>query len=124
MVFIVFVLFALVGSFLTVLAIQNLATSVHITLFVWQSPGLPVGVLLVGAFLLGAVLLYLVSALSAMRERRELKGLRKRVAEMEKEKEKATVVQAPSMPSMPMPMPMGMPRARTAPPGATAGTSG
>jgi len=74
---VVLVLFILVGGALAVLAYENFATltiEVHLTLF---------GVLLLLACLLGALPLYIVTVLSALRDRRQLAKLRRRVAELE-----------------------------------------
>jgi len=81
--YIVLLLFLLIGSALTVITVQNLDTPVHVALFSWQTPELPIGVMLIIAFLAGALLLYLISLLSAWKERRELRRLRRRVRELE-----------------------------------------
>jgi uncharacterized integral membrane protein len=84
--YIVLVIFALAGGALTVLAFENMATlmiEVHLTLFGWYAPILPLGVLLLLSCLLGALLLYIVTVLSALRDRRALAKLRRRVAELE-----------------------------------------
>jgi uncharacterized integral membrane protein len=83
---VVLVLFILVGGALAVLAYENFATltiEVHLTLFGWHAPALPLGVLLLLACLLGALPLYIVTVLSALRDRRQLAKLRRRVAELE-----------------------------------------
>jgi uncharacterized integral membrane protein len=83
MIYLVLIVFVLVGSAMALLALQNVPTEVQLTLFIWHVPRFPLGVLLVAAFLLGALLLYVVSTLSALQERREVKKLRARVAELE-----------------------------------------
>jgi uncharacterized integral membrane protein len=84
MFFVILILFLLFGSALTIVTIQNLAGPyLHVAFFIWQTPPLPVGLIVLLAFLLGALLLYLVSVLSAWRDRREIKRLRKRVGELE-----------------------------------------
>ena len=83
MIYLVVIVFVLVGSALAVLALENVPTEVQLTLFIWHTPRFPLGVLLVAAFLLGALLLYVVSTVSALQERREVKKLRARVAELE-----------------------------------------
>ena len=86
MLVVVLVLFVLVGGVLVVLAYENFATltiEVHLTLFGWHAPTLPLGVLLLLACLLGALPLYIVTVLSALRDRRQLAKLRRRVAELE-----------------------------------------
>jgi len=108
MFYLILVLFALVGSALVVLTIENLATPVQFMLFTWQSPNLPLGLVVLIAFILGAFLLYVVSALSALRDARERHKLRKRVAELEQQL--AALLPAPPQsivqaPVAPMPMP-------------------
>jgi len=84
MIYLILLVFVLVGGTLTVLALENFPTEVQIILFSWQTPHFPLGLLLVAVFLLGALFLYIVSALSALQDRRELKRLRKRVTELER----------------------------------------
>lgn len=100
MLYVILILFLLVGGALAFIMIQNLMTSVHIVLFVWQIPSVSFGLLVFAAFLLGALLLYVVSVLSAWKERRELGELRKRVSELEAQAARPV---APMMPGMPMP---------------------
>ena len=83
MIYLVLIVFILVGSTVAVLTLENIPTEVQLSLFIWHIPHLPLGVLLVVAFLLGALLLYVVSTLSALQERREVRKLRARVAELE-----------------------------------------
>ncbi len=86
MLYVVLIIFALAGGAITVLAFENFSTlsmDVHLALFVWHPPALPLGVLLLLSFVQGALLLYVVTFISAVRERRELRRLRKRVAELE-----------------------------------------
>jgi uncharacterized integral membrane protein len=83
MIYLVLIVFVLVGSAMAVLALENVPTEVQLTLFIWHIPRFPLGGLLVAAFLLGALLLYVISTLSALQERREVKKLRARVAELE-----------------------------------------
>ena len=117
MLYVILVLFLLVGGALAFIMIQNLMTSVHVVLFIWQIPSISVGLLIFSAFLLGALLLYFVSVLSAWKERRELGTLRKRVTELETQLSRQTAPVMPgapgaavppsssiaSMPTMPMP---------------------
>jgi uncharacterized integral membrane protein len=81
--FLIIVVFLLIAGGLTLIAAQNLSLSVHLTLFSWQTPDLPIGVWLIAAFLLGAIVLYLVSVSSAMHDRRALKTLRQQVLTLE-----------------------------------------
>ncbi len=86
MLYLVLIIFALAGGAITLLAFQNFSTlsmDVHLALFVWRPPALSLGVLLLLSFLQGALLLYVVTFISAVRERRELRRLQKRVAELE-----------------------------------------
>ncbi|GAC1398154.1 MAG: hypothetical protein NVS4B12_00710 [Ktedonobacteraceae bacterium] len=85
MVYVVLFIFALVGSALVVLTVENLATQVQFAVFAWQSPNVPLGLVVLIAFILGALLLYIVSALSALRDRSEKRRLRKRVSELEQQ---------------------------------------
>ena len=79
MVYLVLVICLLVGSTLAIVALQNLLPSdeVQLTLFIWQTPHIPLGLLVVIAFLLGAILLYIISALSALQDRRDVGRLRR-----------------------------------------------
>jgi len=83
MLYIAIILFALVSTGLIVLTIVNFPNEASLSLVFWQTPSLPVGLLLLLAFVLGALMLYIVSAASAWEEIRELKKLRQRVAELE-----------------------------------------
>jgi uncharacterized integral membrane protein len=109
MLYIAIVLFVLVSVGLIVLALANLLTDVSFSLMVWQIH-VPLGVLLLLAFVLGAVLLYIVSTASAWQDTHELKRLRLRVAELERAA--TSVSTAPLLgggaPIVPMP---GMPAA-------------
>jgi uncharacterized integral membrane protein len=92
MFYLILFVFVLVGGILTIITIGNLFTVVHLVLFTWQAPALPLGLLLLLFFVLGALLLYLVSFLSARSDKREMSSLRKRVAQLEqqvKEQEQA-----------------------------------
>jgi len=86
MFFLVLALFLLVCGGLVVLTTQNLSTPVHLVFYSWRTPAIPVALWIVGAFLLGTLLLYLISVASALDDRRELRSLRKRVSELEEEK--------------------------------------
>ena len=116
MFYVVLFLFALAGSALVVLTIENLTTQVQFAVFAWQSPNLPLGLVVLVAFILGALLLYVVAALSAFRDGSEKKRLRKRVSELERQL--TTVTSATPQPAIQMqpqvvPMPgAGMPPQR------------
>ncbi len=85
MFFLLLLLFILAGGVFAVIAVENLAISVHLALFGWQTPELPVGLLIFLAFLLGALLLYLVSFLSAWNDKRALKDLHRRLDELQQQ---------------------------------------
>jgi hypothetical protein len=71
---------------------------------------LPVGVLLLIAFLLGALVIYAASLFAAAQDRRELQRLRRRVEELEREKAAIMqMVRVPSGPLSPMPPVVPMP---------------
>jgi uncharacterized integral membrane protein len=111
---VVLIIFALAGGALAALAYENFATltkDIHMTLFGWHTPALPLGVLLLLSCLLGAFLLYFVTVLSALRDRRQMAKLRKRIAELEQ----AQTGQTASQYALPMIVPM--PGIRTNQPG-------
>jgi len=84
--YVVLLVLVLLGGALAVLVIENfsiLATATQLSFFIWRMPPLPMGLWLLISCLYGALLLYLLSILSALWERRELKMLRQRVAELE-----------------------------------------
>ena len=106
MFYVVLFIFALAGSALVVLTIENLTTQVQFAVFAWQSPNLPLGLVVLIAFILGALLLYIVSALSALRDRSEKRRLRKRVNELEQQVTTMTPLQPvvqTQLPVVPMP---------------------
>lgn len=109
MFFVILALFVLFGSFLTIITVQNLDTPVLLAMFAWHTPVLPLGLIVVFSFILGALLLYVVSLISAWREGLQIKRLRQRIAELE-QAVKPGVVAAPlpngGMTALPMP---GMP---------------
>ncbi len=85
MFFLLLLLFLLVGGIFAVITVENLTTPVHMILFGWQTPEVPVGLLVLAAFLLGALVLFLVAFLSAWSDKRELKGLHGRIHELEQQ---------------------------------------
>jgi uncharacterized integral membrane protein len=97
MFYIVIILFLIFSGVLAVAAFENFSTPVQIALFGWQSPYLPLGLLLLLVFVLGAVLLYLVSAASAWQDWREMRRLRGRIAELEGIIAQHTAVQSPQV---------------------------
>ena len=104
MLYVAIILFALVSTGLLVLAIQNFLTDVSLSVIIWQVPHTSLGLLLLLAFVLGAVVLYIVSAASAWQDTRELKRLRLRVAQLEQEAANATTSPLPGAASV-VPMP-------------------
>ena len=107
MIYLMLVIFLLVGGTLTVLTIQNLETAVPLSVFALQTPSLPVGLLLLFSFILGALLLYLLALASAWRDTRNLKKLRQRIAELEQAAANMVApLSAPGISAIPMP---GMP---------------
>jgi uncharacterized integral membrane protein len=83
---VILIIFILAGGVLAVLAFENFATltiEVHVKIFGWHAPALPLGLLLLLVFLTGALLLYIVTVLSAWKDRRQLARLRRRVEELE-----------------------------------------
>lgn len=83
MLYLILLLFLLVCIGLTALTVLDVSTQVHITIFTWQSPDAPIGFWMLGAFFLGALLLYLVSVASAMHDRREIRRLRQLVSDLQ-----------------------------------------
>ena len=109
---IVLLVIVLLGGTLAVLVIENLssfATVAQLSFFVWQTPPIPIGLWLLISCLFGALLLYMVSAKAAWQERRELRMLRQRVAELERSQAQVQArgpqgpMQAFAPPAVPMP---------------------
>ena len=106
MFFLALFLFTLIACALIIVVVQNLATQVHLFLFAWQLPTLPVGLILLGAFILGALLLYIISALFALRDLREKRQLRKRVEVLEQQlREQAVPITPVAQAAQSLPMP-------------------
>jgi uncharacterized integral membrane protein len=76
MLLVAIILFALVVVVLAALTFQNFQKDVVVALFTWHTPSLPLGLLLMFAFCLGALVLYFVSAAWAWQDSRELRRLR------------------------------------------------
>ena len=79
MVLLILIVFLLIGGLVTFIAVLNITSPVHLNLFLWQTPDLPFGAWLIASFLCGAIVLYLVSVLSALGDRRNIKVLQKQV---------------------------------------------
>jgi len=110
--YILLLVIVLLGGTLTVLVIENIssfATVAQLSFFVWQTPPLPIGLWLLISCLFGALLLYIVSVKVALQERRELRLLRQRVAELERSQTQVQArgprgpMQAFPPPTVPMP---------------------
>lgn len=104
MFYVIRLVIVLLGGTLAVLVIENfsmLATATQLSFFIWHMPPLPVGLWLLISCLYGALMLYLISLPSALRERRELKMLHQRVAELEQ-----ALVNVPGSPLQAYPLPI------------------
>lgn len=121
MVYIAVIVFLLVTIGVAALAFVNMPHDVTLSFIFGQTQPLPVGLLLLLTFLLGALMLYLITVSAAVEDRRELKRLRVRVVELEQamatrqptSSEQSPPVSPPPPPSSPpsapvVPMP-GMP---------------
>jgi uncharacterized integral membrane protein len=104
MFYLVLLVLVLLGGGLTVLVIENVPTFVtaaQLSFFVWKTPPIPMGTWLLISCLFGAVVLYVVSIYAAFQERRELRRLRQRVAELERAR---VQVRGPSGPLQAFPL--------------------
>jgi uncharacterized integral membrane protein len=105
------ILFVMVLAVLAVVTFQNFHNEVVLSLFAWHTASLPVGLLLMFAFCLGALALYFVSAAWAWQDSRELRRLRLQVEDLERRVTTAPVGgsvapiegQTPPAPVIPMP---------------------
>ncbi|GCE20222.1 LapA family protein [Dictyobacter kobayashii] len=88
---------------LAVLTIFNFSTQVHIVMFSWQSPDLPIGMWILIAFFLGALLLYFVSIASAWSDKRKIKHLQRNIAELQEQ----VRASRPPTPAPASPLPSG-----------------
>ena len=102
MIYLILMICLLVGSALTIVALQNMSTEVQFMLFTWSTPRIPLGILVLVAFLLGALVLYIVSLLSAVQDRREVRRLQRRVTELERAAARAPSGPLPKGPSGPL----------------------
>src|SRR5437660_12159751 len=82
MLYVAIILFVLITTGLAVLTFENFQSNVQLSLFAWSTPALPIGLLLLFAFLLGALLLYIVAVASAWQDRSELRRLQREVTEL------------------------------------------
>lgn len=107
MLYIVIILFVVFSGVLAVVAFENFTTQVQITIFAWQSPYFPLGLLLLLAFVLGAVLLYIVAAASAWSDWNQLRNLRRYISELEaKIHQQSPVPVAQTTPEVPVTQPV------------------
>ncbi len=83
----------LLGILAVIVVAQNFgplfSTNVHLTVFSWHSPGIPVLLLCVLGVFLGALVLYVFAAHSARRDKQEMKVLRACVEDLERMSAKA-----------------------------------
>ncbi|WP_157506367.1 lipopolysaccharide assembly protein LapA domain-containing protein [Ktedonobacter racemifer] len=104
MFYLVLVMIVLAGGVITLVAVQNLSNTTQLEVLIWQAPALPAGLLILGAFILGALLLYLSSVGSAISDRKQIQKLRQRVKELEQQQaQQAQSPQPPQAPSATMP---------------------
>jgi uncharacterized integral membrane protein len=82
-VFLILVVFLLIGGLMAIIAVLNITQPIPLDLFFWKIPDLPFGLYLGASFLCGAIVLYLVSVFSALRDRRNIKALQKQVHALE-----------------------------------------
>ncbi|GHO73700.1 hypothetical protein KSD_14710 [Ktedonobacter sp. SOSP1-85] len=101
MFYLVLVMIVLAGGVITLVAVQNLSNTTQLEVLIWQAPALPAGLLILGAFILGALLLYLSSVGSAISDRKQIRKLRQRVKELEQQQAQSS--QPPQAPSAMMP---------------------
>lgn len=113
MFYLVLVMIVLVGGVITLIAVQNLGNPIALEVLIWQSPALPIGFILLGVFLLGAILLYLASVGSAVSDREQIKRLHKRVNELEQQAKQNQSQNQPPPPPNPIQSPQGPAAARS-----------
>ncbi len=102
MFFILLLVSLLIGGAVIALAFLNLTNRVQLSYYLGLSPYFSLGLLLLAAFLLGALVLFLLSTHGARKDRKEIEQLRQRVRDLEQEKG-----QTPQrMPTGPLPAPM------------------
>lgn len=104
----VLLVIGLIGGGLAVLVVENFsafAVAAQLSFFAWRSPSLPIGLWILISCLLGALIMYLLSIPIALRDRRELSKLRKRVAELEQAQQSAPGGSLQVYPSPIVPMP-------------------
>ena len=98
MLFIAIIVFILVTAGVVVLAFENMSIGVTFTVFTGLTLHLSVGLLLLLAFILGALVFYLITVTAAVQDRQELKQLRMRVADLEQVTKRVSSGQLPPVP--------------------------
>lgn len=83
MFFLILLIFLLVGGAVVAVSVLNVTNQVQLSLYTMVTPYLPLGVLLLACFILGALLMYLFAGAAARKERKEMRQLRQRVTELE-----------------------------------------
>jgi uncharacterized integral membrane protein len=104
----VLLVIVLVGGALAIVVIENFsafAAAAQLSFLIWQTPPLPMGLWLLISCLSGALIVYLLSIPTALQERRELRMLRKRVAELEQAQSRVPGGSLPVYPPAIVPMP-------------------
>lgn len=88
----VLLVIGLIGVGLAVLVVENFsafAVAAQLSFFAWYTPSLPIGLWILISCLFGALIMYLLSIPIALRDRRELSILRKKVAQLEQAQQSA-----------------------------------
>lgn len=111
MIYLVFLLFLLAGGGLAVLTWQNLTTTIQLTFWQWTSPAISIGLLLLGAFLLGSLIFYLLNVAAARRDKKTIRELQLRIDGLQQQvqqqsngmKSEQTMTMQPTTPIIKMP---------------------
>ncbi len=98
MLLIAIILFILVTAGVAALAFGNMSDDVTFTVITGQTLHLSAGLLLLLAYILGALVIYLLAATAAVQERQELKQLRTRVNDLEQATMRVPSGQLPPVP--------------------------
>ncbi|GCE47076.1 putative integral membrane protein [Thermosporothrix hazakensis] len=107
MIYLMLVILGLIGALVAMFSVQNL-DQVTLSFFSLQL-SLPVGIIFIATFLIGAILLYLVDVAAGKRDKREIarlqkenERLQKRVSEMEKQLAATQLAQQMMQPQAPL----------------------
>lgn len=108
---VVLILLVVIALVMTVQNVTVLFSGIHLTLFSWHLPDIPVLVLCLLGIFLGGLLLYVVSSISARRDAQELKRLRARMEELKKLRERVEELENAQLraPGAPLPSNFGPP---------------